>query len=67
MTIDQSGALQPFWNHRGPEEVAAAAGIAPVIDPSELFIEGFWDSEEEMEAFIADTYAARCAPRQLSD
>jgi len=60
MTIEQSGAPQPFWNHRAPEEVAVA-GIAPVIDPSELFIEGFWDSEEEMEAFIADIYASRGA------
>jgi len=44
-----------------PEEVAAAAGIAPVIDPRELFIEGFWDSEEEMEAYIADIYPSRGA------
>lgn len=48
-----------FWVHRSAEEVAAAKGTGVVVDPNELVMPNFWESDEELNTFIADVYASR--------
>jgi hypothetical protein len=45
--------------HRSAEDVAAAVGTGVVADPNELVIPNFWESDEELNTFIADVYASR--------
>lgn len=61
MATDPNSDESPssFWVHRSAEEVAAAVGSGVVFDPHELVMPTFWESDEELNAFIADVYASR--------
>jgi len=45
------------------EEMAAEQGVKPISDVAELAVPDLWDSDEEVEEFIALTYAERDADR----
>jgi hypothetical protein len=50
----------PFWEDVSLEELARAQGAAPVTSLEDLAAD-IWESREELEEFLADTYAARRA------
>ena len=52
-------STRSFWVHLSAEEVAAAVGAGVVVDPNELAMPTFWESDEELNSFIADVYASR--------
>jgi hypothetical protein len=43
------------------EELARRQGVKPIKSVDELAQPGFWESDEEYEAFLADLYASRRA------
>jgi len=50
-----------FWQHKTAEEIAKEQGKGPVTDLDKI-IEGgkdLWDSDEELERFVADIYERR--------
>ncbi len=49
-----------FWKHRGVAELAAEQGVTPLRRAEDLAT-GLWESNEEVDAFLADVYQARDA------
>ena len=43
------------------EELARRQGVRPIQSADELARDGIWESDEELDAFIADVYASRRA------
>ena len=55
---------EPLDGHpRTIDELAAEQGVKPISDVAELAVPDLWDSDEEVEEFIALTYAERDADR----
>jgi hypothetical protein len=47
--------------HAPAEEQARRQGVRPIGSVDELAFPGVWESDEELEEFIADLYASRRA------
>jgi hypothetical protein len=43
------------------EELARQQGVHPITSADDLARDGIWESDEELDAFIADLYASRSA------
>lgn len=55
---------RPSGEHVPIEELARRQGVRPVESVDELAIPDLWDSDEELEEFLADLYASRHADIQ---
>jgi len=51
-----------FWEPISPDVLARAQNIRPLEHPEDLMAP-IWESDEELERFLADVYAARRASR----
>ncbi len=64
MSSDAEHARVP---HAGPEphvpaeEQVRRQGVRPIASVDELAFPGVWESDEELDAFLADLYASRRA------
>jgi hypothetical protein len=60
-TESADGTLRVPRRHGSVEELARRKGVRPVASVSDMAQEGVFDSDEELEEFIAYTYANRRA------
>jgi hypothetical protein len=47
--------------HISAQEQARRQGVRPIASVDELAFPGYWESDEELDEFLADLYAARRA------
>lgn len=47
--------------HVPAEEQARRQGVAPIVSVDELAYPGVWESDDELDEFLADLYASRRA------
>jgi hypothetical protein len=47
--------------HVPPEEQARRQGVRPIASADELAFPGVWESDQELEEFLADLYTSRRA------
>ncbi len=45
--------------HVSADELARQQGVAPLRSAEDLAIPGYWESDEELDAFLADLYESR--------
>jgi hypothetical protein len=54
--------VRGFWDPLSPDVLARLQDIRPLEHPEDL-VAPIWESDEELERFLADVYAARRAAR----
>jgi hypothetical protein len=59
---DTEEVAYPFWEPLGPDELAERQGVGPVARVEDLASD-IWQSDEELQEFVVDTYAERTADR----
>ena len=61
MSASSDGAYLESEAQVPVEELARRQGVRPIRSADELARDGIWESDEELDAFIADVYASRRA------
>jgi hypothetical protein len=62
MSTDAEHTMPPQGAPHVPaEEQARRQGVQPITSVEELAFPGVWDSDEELDEFLADLYASRRA------
>ena len=64
VVMSSSAERVPEWppaDHVPAEELARRQGVRPLVSADELVEPGMFESDEELEEFLADLYASRRA------
>lgn len=60
-TSPEHAHVPPLVPHVPAEEQVRRQGVQPITSVDELAFPGVWESDEELDEFLADLYAARRA------